>query len=431
MDSDHTEPLSADSDPIENKLNLLDSMKFTSRTTTRGINNKKRKDNPVEIKYETTAKGQVEYDPKNTKKNFGVMYDLIKEMRKEKNAAVDLYGCHTNADKGASKEVQDFQTLVSLLISVQNRDESTAAAMERFKAHGLTVQIVNNMSEDDVLKVMGGVNFNKTKAKNIKAAARLIADNHNGRVPDSWDELVAFPGVGNKIALILLNTAYNKNAGIGVDTHVHRVSNRLGWAKTKLPDQTRVELESFVPKRLWSEVNQWMVGFGQQICQPINPKCDICLLNRLCPEGRKTVKNVKGKKKEEIEEEEDDAFDELQVKRTKKVKNNKTTLESAKGEKEETVTYVKKQRRNNKEEEKEVKVEAIDMEEETKIEDVTIDEDGNEQGYTVKKVVVNTKNVNVKKEDDETKIEEIIKVEETEVVTRKRVTRSNSKRNNL
>ena len=257
-----------------NLLEALEGMKFSGASKTNTRQTKKRKDNPVEIKYEetstkTSAK-EVKYDP-NTKNNFEHMYGLIKEMRKELNAAVDLYGCESNSDKSAPKAVQDFQTLVSLLISVQNRDESTAASMERFKAHGLTVDSINAMSEEEVLQVMGGVNFNKTKAKNIKAAARLIADNHNGIVPNDWDQLLEFPGVGNKIAVILLNTAYQKNAGIGVDTHVHRVSNRLGWAKTKKPDETRKALEGFVPKQIWSEVNKWMVGFGQQVCQPINP----------------------------------------------------------------------------------------------------------------------------------------------------------------
>jgi len=271
---------------IREKLNYLDTLKFT-----KPANTKKRKENPIQIKYEEPNGTNTKFD-RNNKRNFEYIWNKILEMREKRDATVDLVGCHVAPDKNAPKEIQDFQLLIALIISVQNREESTYAAVQRLKQHGLNAQNIYNTDEGKILDIIGGVNFNKTKAKNIKNVTTLIVEKYDGIVPNRWDVLLTFPGVGNKIAVLYLNFGHGLEVGIGVDTHVHRISNRLGLVHTKLPDQTRVELESFVPKKYWSDYNVLFVGFGQQICLPINPKCQKCLLNNICPEGKKKLEGV-------------------------------------------------------------------------------------------------------------------------------------------
>jgi len=299
-------------------IDCLKAANASSRTS------KKRKDNPIEIKYETTTneinlksdQNEVKLD-KNNKNNFVYMFEKIKEMRKNLTAPVDTMGCHCCPDKKAPKDVWDFQLLVSLMLSVQTKDEATFKAMTKLKENNLTVESINKMDESKILELISGVNFNKTKAKNIKAAAKLITEKYNKKVPKDWKQLLEFPGIGNKITVLYLNIAYHMNVGIGVDTHVHRISNRVGWVNTKLPEQTRVELEKFVPKEYWSDINHWMVGFGQETCQPINPKCEVCLLNNVCPEGKRKMRYVKKGKGEEAVDMED-----FVMKYTKKKKGN-------------------------------------------------------------------------------------------------------------
>ena len=110
-------------------------------------------------------------------------------------------------------------------------------------------------------------------------------DKYNGDIPKSAEELCKLPGVGPKMAHLCMQVAWNTVTGIGVDTHVHRISNRLRWVPkpTKTPEETRIALEAWLPKELWSEINYLLVGFGQETCQPVHPKCSTCLNNKICP----------------------------------------------------------------------------------------------------------------------------------------------------
>lgn len=314
---------------IQEKLDYLDTLKFTASSRT----SKKRKDNPIEIKYEEKdptsnlkknsqdTESQLHKDNRN---NFQYIFDKVKEMRKEKNATVDTCGCHTVRDPNDPIDVQDFQLLIALIISVQNREESTHAAVGRLKEYGLSVENLYKTSEEKILEIIGGVNFNKTKARYIKKAAEIIMERYDKKVPSKWQQLLTFPGVGNKIAVLQLNIAHNMNVGIGVDTHVHRIANRLGLARSKSPDQTRVQMEAYVPKEDWSDINQLFVGFGQQICNPITPKCHTCLLNDICPEGKKRLEYIEAVKRGDIQAE---------VKVTKKRKTTKNNEVKVKEEK--------------------------------------------------------------------------------------------------
>lgn len=125
----------------------------------------------------------------------------------------------------------------------------------------------------------------------------MLRDQYNDDIPNTVETLCKLPGVGPKMAHICMKVAWGEVTGIGVDTHVHRISNRLGWVRnTKTPEGTRKELEEWLPQEIWSEVNHLLVGFGQQICQPVRPQCATCLNHELCPFGRSFIrKNLKCK----------------------------------------------------------------------------------------------------------------------------------------
>lgn len=127
--------------------------------------------------------------------------------------------------------------------------------------------------------------ISQKKVEYIKKTTEILLKDYDGDIPNNVKDLCKLPGVGPKMAHICMNVAWNEVSGIGVDTHVHRISNRMGWTKkaTKTPEETRITLESWLPKELWSEVNHLLVGFGQEICQPIRPKCAECLNRTICP----------------------------------------------------------------------------------------------------------------------------------------------------
>lgn len=171
------------------------------------------------------------------------------------------------------------------MLSSQTKDQTTYEAMSRLKSHGLTPAKMSDISTDELAKLLHPVSFHNTKAKHIKSAAKVLVDEYESDIPNTVEGLVKLPGVGPKMAHICMRAAWNIVSGIGVDTHVHRISNRLQWVSkpTKQPEATRIELEKWLPHKLWSEVNELLVGFGQTICTPTNPKCSSCLNYDVCP----------------------------------------------------------------------------------------------------------------------------------------------------
>ena len=164
--------------------------------------------------------------------------------------------------------------------------------MERLIEHGLTAKSLCGTSESDLGKLIIPVGFWRTKAKHLKQASEICLNKYDGDIPPTLDELLALPGVGPKMGYLAMTCAWKKVIGIGVDVHVHRISNRLKWVKkpTNQPEQTRVELESWLPKDYWAEVNHMLVGFGQTVCLPVSPKCESCEINGLCPSAFKIKK---------------------------------------------------------------------------------------------------------------------------------------------
>ena len=154
--------------------------------------------------------------------------------------------------------------------------------MKALKEYGLTPQHIHETSEERLDELIKSVGFHKKKAAYIKSTTKILIEDYDGDIPDTVEGLCALPGVGLKMAHLTLKIAWKKVLGIGVDVHVHRICNRLHWVQTNTAEKTRLALESWLPQELWSEINQILVGFGQQICKS-KPRCEDCTLRNVCP----------------------------------------------------------------------------------------------------------------------------------------------------
>lgn len=178
-----------------------------------------------------------------------------------------------------------FQMLVMTLLSSRTRDSTTIPIVKRLFAKYPKPEDFVKMDSKELEEWLYGIGFYKVKARHVKELSKVILEQYHGRVPDTFEKLTSLPGVGRKTANCVLAYTFKKPA-IAVDIHVHRVSNRLGWVKTKTPEETEEALQKIIPKNLWIEVNRLFVGHGQTICVPINPKCNICPVQKYCQFGR-------------------------------------------------------------------------------------------------------------------------------------------------
>ncbi|KAI9069485.1 DNA glycosylase [Trametes sanguinea] len=229
-------------------------------------------------------------------------YDAIKRMRSRIVAPVDTMGCDQAQLKETDPKNQRFSTLVSLMLSSQTKDEVTDAAVAKLReavGGSLSVDAILQADESAISEAICKVGFWRRKTQYIRQAAQKLRDEFGGDIPKTVDELCSLPGVGPKMAFLALQVAWKLNAGIGVDVHVHRITNRLGWHKppTKTPEETRLNLQSWLPLELHPEINHLLVGFGQTICTPVAPKCDQCeLSDGLCPSARTIIKGSSSKR---------------------------------------------------------------------------------------------------------------------------------------
>ena len=175
-----------------------------------------------------------------------------------------------------------FQFLVFAILSSRTRDEQTVEVTKRLFQRVKAPEDLLKMDVSELEEILKGVGFYRVKARTLKSMAEKLVYEYGSEVPRSFDELIKLPGVGRKVANIVLADAFGR-AAIGVDTHVHRISNRLGLVSTKKPEETEEELRKIVPERLWNRVNRAFVGFGQTVCRPQKPLCDQCPLEELCP----------------------------------------------------------------------------------------------------------------------------------------------------
>ncbi|KAL2002253.1 hypothetical protein VTN02DRAFT_334 [Thermoascus thermophilus] len=253
----------------------------------------------------TTAEdGSVTVQPPS---NWETMYAIVKEMR-ERNptAPVDTMGCAELYWRGSSPRDRRFQTLIALMLSSQTKDTVTAVAMQRlhtelgeggaapvastvikkedeeegkpFRDSTLNLENILAVSPERLNELIGAVGFHNNKTKYIKAAAVILRDQYHSDIPSSAEELMKLPGVGPKMAYLCMSAAWGKHEGIGVDVHVHRITNLWGWHKTKNPEETRMALQSWLPKDKWHEINKLLVGLGQTVCLPVGRRCGECQL---------------------------------------------------------------------------------------------------------------------------------------------------------
>ena len=174
-----------------------------------------------------------------------------------------------------------FRVLISCILSLRTQDATTAKASHRLFAVADSPHTMVKLTAKKIEKLIYPVGFYKTKAQNIRDMCQVIIDQYQGKVPDEIDELLEFKGVGRKTANLVVTLGYNK-PGICVDTHVHRISNRWGYVKTKTPEKTEVALRTKLPRKYWIEYNNLLVNFGQHLCRPISPICSQCPVKRYC-----------------------------------------------------------------------------------------------------------------------------------------------------
>jgi endonuclease-3 len=174
-----------------------------------------------------------------------------------------------------------FLVLISCLLSLRTKEEVTKEASLRLFSLAKTPAEMFKLETRQIEMAIYPVGFYKRKAAQIKQICKELVEEHNSKVPDRIDELLKFKGVGRKTANIVLTVGYSK-LGIAVDTHVHRISNRIGLVSTRHPDETELELKKKLPKKYWIVFNELLVLHGKNICVPISPKCSACPIHKYC-----------------------------------------------------------------------------------------------------------------------------------------------------
>jgi len=188
----------------------------------------------------------------------------------------------------AESERDPFVILISTLLSLRTKDEVTAEATDRLFALASTPEEMLKVPQAKIARTIYPVGFYRVKAKTIHSTCRELINRFGSKVPDQLDDLLSIKGVGRKTANLVVTLAYGKD-GICVDTHVHRISNRLGYVRTKTPDETEFALRARLPRRHWIIYNTLMVAFGRKTCKPISPLCSACPIKPYCARVGVTV----------------------------------------------------------------------------------------------------------------------------------------------
>ncbi|KAL2073423.1 hypothetical protein VTL71DRAFT_10747 [Oculimacula yallundae] len=277
------------------------------------------------VKNEET--GEVEIHPPN---DWAEVYAVVKEMRTSgaaKNAAVDTMGCERLAQEAVDPKVKRYHTLTALMLSSQTKDTTNFQAMNRLYTElppykegapgGLNLENILAVDPKLLNELIWAVGFHNNKTRYIKATAEILRDQFAGDIPDTIEGLMSLPGVGPKMGYLCLSSAWGRHEGIGVDVHVHRITNLWGWHTTKGPEESRLALQAWLPKELWHEINWVLVGLGQTVCLPVGRKCGDCELGLrgLCKAAERGKVTIGRRLKEErIKEENGDVVKEEVVK---------------------------------------------------------------------------------------------------------------------
>jgi len=181
-----------------------------------------------------------------------------------------------------------FTVLISCLLSLRTKDEITEQASIRLLKKYHTPEKIKDLSEQELEKIIYPVGFYKTKAKRIKEISKIILQEYKGNVPNNFETLLTLKGVGRKTANIVMVYGFKKKGYLPIDTHCHRIPNRLGWITTKTPEETERKLRKILPKKYWIDFNQLFVVFGQTKCKPISPHCSTCPIKKYCKQRHVT-----------------------------------------------------------------------------------------------------------------------------------------------
>lgn len=194
-------------------------------------------------------------------------------------------GLELPAVEKISETQQDdpFQILIATLLSARTQDATTLAASTRLFSVANSPESLSRLTVKRIERLIYPVSFYRHKAKHVKAAAQRLVDHYGGRVPTTMEELLTLPGVGRKTANLVLILAFKSRRNICVDTHVHRIANRLGWIRTSSPAETEHALYDVAEPRWWKYMNLYLVTWGQNICRPLYPRCGDCAIAELCP----------------------------------------------------------------------------------------------------------------------------------------------------
>ncbi|KAF3993468.1 hypothetical protein FT663_00491 [Candidozyma haemuli var. vulneris] len=225
--------------------------------------------------------------------NWQAIYNEVVAMRGRIITPVDSMGCEKMPDTLSPQlsekqpQLYRFQLLISLMLSSQTKDEINYEASQNMKKHfiskgfsnGVCIEAIRASSESELDELIKRVGFHRRKAMYMKKACDMLHEKHNGDIPKCIEDVVELPGVGPKMGHLLLQFGWGINSGIGVDVHIHRLAQKWGWVrKSDKPEATRLELESWLPRRLWAQVNPLLVGFGQTVCNSQISNCDVCTL---------------------------------------------------------------------------------------------------------------------------------------------------------
>jgi endonuclease III len=182
-----------------------------------------------------------------------------------------------------NQQEEPFQVLIATLLSARTQDATTLAASTRLFAVAPTPHQMVRLSVRQIEKLIKPVSFFHTKARHVKATCQRLLEHYGGRVPGTMEELLTFPGVGRKTANLVLILSFRSQQNICVDTHVHRIANRLGWIETRTPAETEQALYTAIEREWWPYINLYLVTWGQNVCRPNFPRCDGCVIRQHCP----------------------------------------------------------------------------------------------------------------------------------------------------
>ena len=202
-------------------------------------------------------------------------------------------GAVTALDELSEESSDPFRVLISTILSHRTRDANTTRASRQLFSVYATPQSLAEANPEEIERLIKPVGFYRVKSRTIREVAAVLLDRFGGRVPERMEDLLSLPSVGRKTANCVLVYGFGQPA-IPVDTHVHRIMNRLGFVSTKKPEETESQLTNMLDRRYWLELNDLLVRFGQEICKPIGPRCPECDLLKHCPYGRARISGTDG-----------------------------------------------------------------------------------------------------------------------------------------